>query len=109
MIEPATVLKWETFRNEKRDRASILLLHCTALNKCQPSSGELLNFTINFLKNQQANFINFMLSSIANVMQAYGFTDSDDDILAKVLELNLELAEKEKRGEPVVGLCVPTD
>ena len=38
------------------------------------------------------------------VMQAYGFTDSDD-ILAKVLELNLELAEKEKRGEPVVGHC----
>lgn len=27
------------------------------------------------------------------VMQAYGFIDSDD-ILAKVLELNLELAEK---------------
>ncbi|MEG4852897.1 hypothetical protein QUB10_18660 [Microcoleus sp. B5-D4] len=41
-------------------------------------------------------------------MQAYGFIDSDD-ILAKVLELNLELAEKEKRGEPVVGACVPTD
>ena len=41
------------------------------------------------------------------VMQAYGFIDSDD-ILAKVLELNLELAEKEKRGEPLVGLCVPT-
>ena len=41
------------------------------------------------------------------VMPAYGFIDSDD-ILAKVLELNLELAEKEKRGEPVVGLCVPT-
>ncbi len=42
------------------------------------------------------------------VMQAYGLTDSDD-ILAKVLELNRELAEKEKRGEPVVGPCVPTD
>lgn len=41
-------------------------------------------------------------------MQAYGFTDSDD-ILAKVLELNLELAEKEKRGEPVVGPGVPPD
>ena len=41
------------------------------------------------------------------VMQAYGFIDSDD-ILAKVLELNLELAEKEKRGEPLVGPCVPT-
>jgi len=42
------------------------------------------------------------------VMQAYGFMDSDD-ILAKVLELNLELAEKEKRGEAVVGPCLPTD
>jgi hypothetical protein len=41
------------------------------------------------------------------VMQAYEFIDSDD-ILAKVLELNLELAEKEKPGEPVVGPCVPT-
>jgi hypothetical protein len=41
------------------------------------------------------------------VMQAYGFIDSDD-ILAKVLELNLELAEKEKRGEPLVRPCVPT-
>lgn len=40
-------------------------------------------------------------------MQAYGFIDSDD-ILAKVLELNLELAKKEKRGEPVVGHCAPT-
>ena len=41
------------------------------------------------------------------VMQAYGFIDSDD-ILAKALELNLELAEKEKREEPVLGICVPT-
>ncbi|MEG4801349.1 hypothetical protein QUB63_15800 [Microcoleus sp. ARI1-B5] len=40
------------------------------------------------------------------VMQAYGFTDSDD-ILVKLLELNLEMAEKEKRGEPVVGPSVP--
>ncbi|MEG4914653.1 DNA methyltransferase [Microcoleus sp. B7-D4] len=39
---------------------------------------------------------------------AYGLTDSDD-ILAKVLELNLELAEKEKRQESVVGPGVPTD
>ncbi|MEG4490942.1 hypothetical protein QUA90_06245 [Microcoleus sp. D3_18_C4] len=60
------------------------------------------------MKNQPVNFINSTLSSIANVMQAYGFTDSDD-ILANVLELNLELAQKEKRGEPVVGPCVPTD
>ncbi|MEH2254257.1 DNA methyltransferase [Nostoc sp.] len=36
------------------------------------------------------------------VMQAYGFNPSDD-ILGKLLGLNLELAEKEKQGEPVIG------
>ncbi|MEH2040397.1 DNA methyltransferase [Nostoc sp.] len=40
------------------------------------------------------------------VMQAYGF-DSGDDILEKVLELNLELAEKEKQGESVIGPWAP--
>jgi hypothetical protein len=40
------------------------------------------------------------------VMQAYGF-DLSDDILEKLLELNLELAEKEKRGEAVVGPWAP--
>ena len=42
------------------------------------------------------------------VMQAYGF-NSDDDILAKLLELNLELAEKEKRGEAIVGPWSPEE
>lgn len=36
------------------------------------------------------------------VLQAYGFAKSDD-LLEKLLALNLELAEKEKRGEPVIG------
>ncbi|MBW4533425.1 MAG: hypothetical protein KME09_05760 [Pleurocapsa minor HA4230-MV1] len=40
------------------------------------------------------------------VMQAYGFK-TDDDILAKLLELNLELAAKEKRGEKVIGAESP--
>ena len=40
------------------------------------------------------------------VMQAYGFKDSDET-LKKLLELNLELAEKEKNGEPVVGPWAP--
>ncbi|MGB5962878.1 MAG: DNA methyltransferase [Coleofasciculaceae cyanobacterium] len=40
------------------------------------------------------------------VMQAYEFK-SDDDILAKLLELNLELAEKEKRGKTIVGPWSP--
>lgn len=42
------------------------------------------------------------------VMQAYSFTESDD-ILEKLLMLNTELAEKEKRGEPVVGAWAPID
>jgi SAM-dependent methyltransferase len=40
------------------------------------------------------------------VMQAYGFS-SGDDILEKLLALNLELAEKEKRGESVIGAWSP--
>ena len=40
------------------------------------------------------------------VMQAYGFSP-DDDILERLLALNLELAHKEKRGEPVVGSWAP--
>lgn len=42
------------------------------------------------------------------VMKAYGFK-SGDDILEKLLELNLELAEKEKQGEAVVGPWSPVD
>jgi type II restriction/modification system DNA methylase subunit YeeA len=40
------------------------------------------------------------------VMQAYGF-NSSNDILEKLLELNLELAEKEKRGESIIGCWAP--
>ena len=41
------------------------------------------------------------------VMQAYGFKPADD-LLEKLLTLNLELAEKEKRGEAIVGPWAPT-
>jgi hypothetical protein len=41
------------------------------------------------------------------VMQAYGFK-SDDDLLEKLLTLNLELAEKEEKGEAIVGCWAPT-
>jgi len=40
------------------------------------------------------------------VMQAYGFKPADD-LLEKLLTLNLELAEKEKRGEAIVGPWAP--
>jgi hypothetical protein len=40
------------------------------------------------------------------VMQAYGFKP-DDDLLEKLLTLNLELAEKEKRGDAIVGCWAP--
>jgi SAM-dependent methyltransferase len=36
------------------------------------------------------------------VMQSYGFSE-DDDILSKLLELNLELAARENQGLPVIG------
>ena len=40
------------------------------------------------------------------VLQAYGFSASDD-ILEKLLTLNLALAEKEKNGEAIVGPWAP--
>jgi SAM-dependent methyltransferase len=43
----------------------------------------------------------------ALVLQAYGFSP-DNDLLEKLLALNLELAEKEKNGEAVVGPWDPT-
>ncbi|WP_347240902.1 class I SAM-dependent DNA methyltransferase [Phormidium sp. FACHB-592] len=43
----------------------------------------------------------------ALVLQAYGFSP-DDDLLEKLLTLNLELAAKEKRGEAIVGPWAPT-
>ena len=39
-------------------------------------------------------------------MKAYNFKP-EDDILSKLLELNLELADKEKRGEKVIGAEAP--
>ena len=39
-------------------------------------------------------------------MKAYDFKP-DDDILSKLLELNLELADKEQRGEKVIGAEAP--
>ena len=41
------------------------------------------------------------------VMQAYGF-NYNDDILKNLLELNLELAEKEKQGKTIVGCSAPS-
>lgn len=44
----------------------------------------------------------------ALVLDAYGFSP-DDDLLERLLALNLELAEKEKQGEPVVGPWAPNE
>lgn len=41
------------------------------------------------------------------VIQAYSF-NSSDDILEKLLQLNLELAEKEQQGKTIVGASVPS-
>jgi hypothetical protein len=42
----------------------------------------------------------------AIVLQAYGFKP-DEDLLTKLLELNQDLAEKEKQGEVIVGPWAP--
>jgi hypothetical protein len=39
-------------------------------------------------------------------MDAYKFKP-EDDILEKLLTLNLELTEKEKQGIKIIGLCSP--
>jgi hypothetical protein len=36
------------------------------------------------------------------VMAAYGFSE-DDDILSKLLELNMQLGDREKQGLPIIG------
>jgi len=41
-------------------------------------------------------------------LQAYNF-NPDDDLLEKLLALNLELAEREKQGEPVVRPWASTE
>jgi hypothetical protein len=71
--------------------------------KSSQNSGELVNFLISFLKKQLANFINCILRSIANVMQADGLTDNDD-FLAKLVKSHLELAKKPEK--PVVRACI---
>ena len=40
------------------------------------------------------------------VLKAYGFSKTDD-LLEKLLTLNLEVAEKEKNGESVIGPWAP--
>lgn len=40
------------------------------------------------------------------VIEAYGFKP-EDNLLEKLLELNQECAEKEKRGEVVLGAVAP--
>jgi hypothetical protein len=42
----------------------------------------------------------------ALVMQAYGFK-AKDELLEKLLELNLELAQKEQQGDTIIGPWAP--
>ena len=41
------------------------------------------------------------------MLQAYSF-DPTDDLLEKLLALNLDLAAKKQRGEPAIGPWDPT-
>lgn len=95
------------FRNEKSDGASILLTTSLYRTKIMlAKQRKITQLYHNFFEEPTSQLYKLHEALDRQVMQAYGFTDSND-ILAKLLELNLELAEKEKRGEPVVGPCAP--
>lgn len=67
-----------------------------------------INRLCNTYCNEQASQLAKLHKQLdALVLQAYGFSP-DDDLLGKLLELNLELAAKEQRGEPVIGPWDPT-
>ena len=55
--------------------------------------------------NRQLHKLHKQLDAI--VLLAYGFAPTDD-LLEKLLALNLDLAAKEQRGEPAIGPWDPT-
>ncbi|MBE9185828.1 hypothetical protein IQ270_14260 [Microcoleus sp. LEGE 07076] len=71
-----------------------------------------LHLTTSLYRTQQTLVKHWGITQLYNnffeepTSQLFKLTDSDD-ILAQLLELNLELAEKEKRGEPVIKPCFP--
>lgn len=58
--------------------------------------------------NEPASKLSKMHRTLDNlVLKVYGWS-GDEDLLSNLLDLNLELAEKEKEGLPVVGPWVPS-
>lgn len=101
MIEPATILKWKAFRNEKADRAS-RKRHGINLTKIAGIT-QLYN---KFFEEPTSQLFKLHAKLDRQCNAAYGFIDSDN-ILDQLLALNLELAETEKQGEPIVGPAAP--
>lgn len=91
--------------NEKGDRASILLFHCTALKKCAKQWGiaQLYN---KFFEEPTSQLFKLHAKLDRQCNAAYRFTDSDN-ILDQLLALNLQLAETAKQGQPIVGPAAP--
>jgi len=93
------------FRNQKCDGFDFTILLCRSQQMSSKQWG------ITQLYNKFFNEPTSQLYKLHEALDrqcnaAYGFTDSDD-ILAKLLELNLEVAEKEKQGQPIVGPAAP--
>ena len=93
------------FRNEKGDGFDFTILLCRTQQMSAKQWGitQLYN---KFFEEPTSQLFKLHEALDRQCNAAYGFTDSDD-ILAKLLELNLEVAEKEKRRSPVVGPCDP--
>jgi hypothetical protein len=81
-------------------RTAAQTLHTYRTEQMEKNNGASPPSTTNFSTNPAANLPNSTPDTL--VLAAYNFSPTDD-LLEKLLTLNLELAEKEKRGEAIVG------
>jgi|GEM_PF-2082796 len=93
------------FRNQKCDGFDFTILLCRSQQMSSKQWG------ITQLYNKFFNEPTSQLYKLHEALDrqcnaAYGFTDSDN-ILDQLLALNIELAETEKQGQPIVGAAAP--
>jgi hypothetical protein len=87
-------------------RATALELHKYRSNQMEKKQWGITKLYNEYFSEPSSQLYKLHAQLDALVLQAYGFTESDD-LLEKLLTLNLELAEKEKRGESIVGPWAP--
>lgn len=87
-------------------RATTQELHQYRNDQMEKNQWGITDLYNKFFTEPASQLYNFHAKLDALVMQAYGF-NAKDDILEKLLALNLELAQKEQQGETVIGPWAP--